>query len=304
MRNIEPARFSAPADGRLTPAMHAAWERDGFLILEKFASRSDCAQLIARADALVDAFEPSGVASIFTTNEQTRATDRYFLESAYDIRFFFEEEAFDAAGQLRQAKSLSINKIGHALHDLDPVFSDFSHNPRLDQLAHGVGLRDPRLMQSMYIFKQPHIGGEVTCHQDSTFLYTEPMSVVGFWFALQDARLDNGCLWALPGGHKSGLTKKFHRTAPGAETVEIQTLKDPAWPPFAAQSPYVPIEAETGTLVLLHGLLPHLSCANRSAQSRHAYTLHAVDGAAYYPPDNWLQRPKGHPARGFELETT
>ena len=39
----------------------------------------------------------------------------------------------------------------------------------------------------MYIFKQPKIGGEVVCHQDSTFLYTKPESVVGFWVALEDA---------------------------------------------------------------------------------------------------------------------
>ena len=54
----------------------------------------------------------------------------------------------------------------------------------------------------MYIFKQPNIGGEVTCHQDSTFLYTEPIDIVGLWFALEDATIENGCLWAIPGGHR------------------------------------------------------------------------------------------------------
>ena len=38
----------------------------------------------------------------------------------------------------------------------------------------------------MYIFKQPRIGGEVVCHQDSTFLYTEPESAIGFWLAIED----------------------------------------------------------------------------------------------------------------------
>ena len=46
----------------------------------------------------------------------------------------------------------------------------------------------------MYIFKQPHIGGEVGCHQDATFLYTDPITVTGFWFAIEDATLENGCL--------------------------------------------------------------------------------------------------------------
>jgi hypothetical protein len=71
-----------------------------------------------------------------------------------------------------------------------------------------VGMADPRLIQSMYIFKQPRIGGEVVCHQDSTFLYTEPKSCVGLWFALEDATVENGCMWGLPGRHREGLRKR------------------------------------------------------------------------------------------------
>ena len=63
----------------------------------------------------------------------------------------------------------------------------------------------------MYIFKQPRIGGEVLCHQDSTFLYTNPESTVGFWIALEDATINNGCLWVNPGGHKGPLRKLFVR---------------------------------------------------------------------------------------------
>ena len=65
-----------------------------------------------------------------------------------------------------------------------------------------IGFAEPLLLQSMYIFKQPRIGGEVSCHQDSTFLHTEPLSCVGFWLALEDATEKNGCMWAEPGGHR------------------------------------------------------------------------------------------------------
>jgi len=61
----------------------------------------------------------------------------------------------------------------------------------------------------------------------------------------------------------------------------------------------VPIEAERGTLVVLHGTLPHLSGPNRSDLPRHAYTLHAIDGAARYPRDNWLLRSASLPLAGF-----
>jgi phytanoyl-CoA hydroxylase len=62
---------------------------------------------------------------------------------------------------------------------------------------------------------------------------------------------------------------------------------------------YVPLEAPQGTLVVLHGLLPHKSGPNRSDRSRHAYAVHAVDGGAAYPADNWLRRTEAMPARGF-----
>ena len=60
-----------------------------------------------------------------------------------------------------------------------------------------------------------------------------------------------------------------------------------------------PLEVKKGTLIVLHGLLPHLSRENTSARSRHAYTLHIIDASANYPTNNWLQRSAQMPLRGF-----
>ena len=271
------------AMARFTTQRLADYKRDGFLVLEKFVSADACDALLKRAGELVAEFDPAGVISIFSTHEQTRKSDHYFLESGDKIRFFFEEEAFLPDGSLRQSKEQSINKIGHALHDLDPHFKSFSRSHSLAELVTNLGIANPLLVQSMYIFKQPNIGGEVTCHQDSAFLYTNPPSVVGFWFALEDTTLENGCLWAIPGGHKLGLKSRFLRTSTGGtrfETFDIQP-----WP----QEKLIPLEVPKGTLIILNGLLPHMSLANRSPKSRHAYTLHVIDGTCEYPTDNWLQ---------------
>ncbi|MDX6383167.1 MAG: phytanoyl-CoA hydroxylase, partial [Blastocatellia bacterium] len=184
---------------KLSPAQLAGYDRDGFIVLEKFVAPQACDRLRERAAELVSDFDPKGIVSIFSTHEQTRTSDEYFLESGDKIRFFFEENAFYPDGTLRQSKERSINKIGHALHDLDPVFGSFSRTPEIRQLIADLGIRDPLLLQSMYIFKQPRIGGEVTCHHDATFLYTEPLRLAGLWFALEDATIENGCLWAIPG---------------------------------------------------------------------------------------------------------
>ena len=142
----------------------------------------------------------------------------------------------------------------------------------------------------MYIFKQPNIGGEVVCHQDSTFLYTEPESTVGFWVALEDANINNGCLWVAPGGHKGPLRKLFTQIE---NKMRLTILNET---PFEATS--TALEVKKGTLVLLHGRLPHYSCENTSNKSRHAYTLHIIDGNCKYPAENWLQRPN-LPLKGF-----
>jgi phytanoyl-CoA hydroxylase len=268
------------------------FERQGFLVLPGFASAAACDALKARAEELVAGFQPETV-SIFTTHEQTRTSDDYFLSSGDQVRFFFEESAFKPDGTLRQDKALSINKIGHALHDLEPLFDTFSRAPALAELATELGLKQPLLLQSMYIFKQPHIGGEVNSHQDSAFLYTQPLTCLGFWFALEDATVENGCLWALPGGHQQSLRKRFVR-APGGGTA-FQVL-DPTPLP---EEGFVPLEVKKGTLVVLHGQLPHKSGANTSPKSRHAYSLHCIDATAAYPRDNWLQRSPDMPARGF-----
>ena len=174
------------------------YEDNGFLILEGFADQSECDQLRARAAEMVHEFDPADVVSVFSTHEQNRTTDDYFLTSGDKIRFFFEENAFNADGTLKYEKEKSINKIGHALHDLDPLFERFSRSQKIEDLATAMGMKSPLLLQSMYIFKQPNIGGEVTCHQDSTFLYTDPIDIVGLWFALEDATIENGCLGPFP----------------------------------------------------------------------------------------------------------
>lgn len=260
------------------------FQRDGFLVLENFNTAAECDALIERAAELTADFDYDGHPSVFQTSEQERTSDDYFLDSGGRISFFFEKDAFDGDGRLKKDLFHSLNKIGHALHDLDPVFDQFSRSPQMKRLAAELDLSAALIIQSMYIFKHAEIGGVVDVHQDSTFLYTKPGSCVGFWFALEDASVENGCLWARPGGHRTTLRSWFRRKPEGG--TEFHIFDDA---PFETEG-MMPLEVKKGACVVLDGLLPHYSLPNTSGRSRQAYSIHTIDGEAQYPLQNWLQR--------------
>jgi phytanoyl-CoA hydroxylase len=286
--------YPAPAGGLLSEEMIRDFRESGVLILDGFVSADACAQLRTRIGELIDDLDPDSVSSVFSAMEQTQLGDKYFEESGDKIRFFFEKDAFDDNGSLRQSKENSLNKIGHAMHDLDPVFDTFSRTNDLANVVDSLGYDEPVILQSMYILKPPRIGGEVHCHQDSTFLYTDPESCIGFWFALEEATTENGCMHFIPGAHKGPLRELHYRDKDGEMTYK--TLDDSPWPEDAT----VPAEAKAGTLVIFDGRAPHMSGANLSEYSRHAYTLHVIDKKSHYPAENWLQRSESLPLRGFD----
>ena len=258
------------------------WNENGYLIIENFKTEEECDSLIQRSKELIEEQDFFNQKSVFDTVSQSHNDDSYFLESGDKIRFFFEEKAVLNDENIKSNKQYIVNKIGHALHDLDDNFIQFSKNDDLDKIAKAIGFEYPQLLQSMYIFKQPKIGGEVVCHQDSTFLITEPESTVGFWFALEDANKENGCLQVARGGHKGPLRKLFKRDNNKMEMIELSNEPFPKTDTF--------VEVKKGSLVLLHGRLPHYSCENKSSKSRHAYTLHVIEGKSKYLDYNWLQR--------------
>ena len=244
-----------------------------------------------------------------TSTTKAHVGDDYFLTSGDKVRFFFEEDAFDPqTGKLSKPKDLAINKIGHALHKEIPEFGNISHHgpigARNAAIARDLGYKDPRLLQSMVICKQPEIGGAVPPHQDSTFLYTDRPSAVGFWIALEDCTRRNGCLSFAPGSHRrTPCGERFVRKLDGAGTTfeKVEEVEG-QWPRgFEHEEPsqqeeYQLGECEAGTLVLIHGNILHKSEKNTSPKSRFIYTFHVIEGQEKYDKRNWLQIPGGSEA--------
>ncbi|KAE8229955.1 hypothetical protein CF326_g5060 [Tilletia indica] len=314
----------ANPDGSLPPSLRSQFLREGYLVLPNFFNPDP---ILTRAKQIVESeFQPSGhpLTQFSTGEDKEHVGDAYFLSSSDKVRFFLEEDAV-REGRLVVEKGKAVNKVGHCLHALDPVFHDFTFGSRLQELARSLGLhQDPRVLQSMIICKQPSIGGPVPEHNDSTFLYTDPPSAIGFWFALEDCTPSNGCLSFQPGSHlhpststpstprhprptliptadktelslgpERGVNKRFVRAKVGDESggttfVEVEEGEEETWDEGRAK-----VEAcEAGALVLIHGSVLHKSERNRSDKSRFIYTFHMIEAEEHgvkYDERNWLQ---------------
>nr|XP_027781123.1 phytanoyl-CoA dioxygenase domain-containing protein 1-like isoform X2 [Marmota flaviventris] len=149
----------------LSPLQLQKFQEDGFLVLEGFLSVDECEAMKQRIGEIMAEMDvPPHCRIEFSTQheEQLRAQDSidYFLSSGDKIRFFFEKGVLDNKGNILVPPEKSVNKIGHALHAHDPVFRSVTHSPKVQALARSLGLQMPVVVQSMYIFKQPHFGGE------------------------------------------------------------------------------------------------------------------------------------------------
>ncbi|KTD46457.1 phytanoyl-CoA dioxygenase family protein [Legionella quateirensis] len=212
-------------------------------------------------------------------------TEDYFLQSHNKAHVFYEMH-----GDRRY-----VNRIGHGLHLMESFYTLrhlVYHNPYLATVLKTIGFIKPICHLSVYIPKHAYeIGSVVRPHQESTFAYTEPQSVVVLWMALEDATLQNACMWGIPGSNKWPLQyvsrvdhqlkiRKFERL-----NVEMEI------PDFELQGElFMPLEVKAGDALLFHGNFIHCSPVNRSACSRSALSLQFIETHnVQYPGTNWLQ---------------
>jgi phytanoyl-CoA hydroxylase len=266
------------------------YQTQGFVVLNNFAPINECDAMRKRANALVlecgpkvdprSAYDALSKRSGFLSEE-------YFFESTNAVRLFFEKSAVAPDGKLLVQSTRAIVKIGHALHDYDPVFLKYSHSRRMHEIARVLGYKKPLIGQSRYFFRRSEIKMEIPPHQDSTLLYTEPTSCYAVWLALEAVTVHNGCMWVIPGSHRAGLRRRFVKDPVSKKAYFVSKNNSDA----IDESAFIPLEVDQGAAVLMSGELIHKSNQNMSTTSRQAYALHFIEGheSHRYPADNWLQ---------------
>ena len=183
----------------------------------------------------------------------------------------------------------------HFPHWVSPVAMDMvQHDGVIGVLSQITGAHLPqwdgatKCMQSMLFFKPPGLQGQAW-HQDERFIPTRDRSLVGAWIAVDDANIDNGCLWVLPGSHGTGQlwpTRDHGKPELFDPTDESFGFDDEA---------AIPVEVSAGSVVFFNGYLLHRSLPNRSTRRRMALVNHYMNA---WSPLPWMME------QGIDVGTT
>ena len=123
---------------------------------------------------------------------------------------------------------------------------------------------NPKLYQDMALIKPPG-GREKPWHQDRAYFnLTENSKIVGVWIALDNARVENGCMQVIEHGHKKGPQVHFIRRdwqICDKQILEFRRLGIPMSP---------------GDCLFFDALLPHGTPANQTDSQRWAVQFHYV----------------------------
>ncbi|MCE7986199.1 MAG: phytanoyl-CoA dioxygenase family protein [Caldilinea sp. CFX5] len=224
-----PAPFNGRiTDGVVTPEAVAFYQEQGYLIVENALSPAELAEM---------------------RNETTRIC-RGELGEVRGVTPAEPNEADDDV--LRQYLCI------HFPHKISETMLRYLAHPVMRDVLVGVIGPNVKCMQSMLFIKASGKPGQAW-HQDEFFIPTRDRSLTGGWIALDDATVENGCLWIIPGSHKRGIIWPQHKH----EDRRFDCTGEAFNFPYTDEDS-IPVEVPAGAIVFFNGYLLHRSFPNRA----------------------------------------
>ena len=189
------------------------------------------------------------------------------------------------AAELSDDEVLSKILAIHQPHYVSSVMEKYTRHPNISgvlsqitgaHMAHWSG--NVKCMQSMLFIKPPGYQGQ-SWHQDENYIPTRDRSLIGAWIAIDDAYVENGCMWVIPGSQRAGY---LYPTQKHGNPDEFDTHDDMAT--GFDESPQIPVEVKAGSVVFFNGYLLHQSMRNRTQASyRRVLVSHYLSSESLLP---------------------
>jgi phytanoyl-CoA hydroxylase len=179
------------------------------------------------------------------------------------------ERALKAKGQDFINIAGQINFNGN-INFLRPELQQFIADRRFVDLTTTILGPDTKLYWDQSVYKRPEANKDFPWHQDNGYTPTLPEHYLTCWLALDDAKIENGCIWIQPGSHKQGFV-------PHVKT-------DIGWVCYFGEEEGIPVPLKKGSMVAFHSLLFHRSKPNLSkTETRKAYVIQYSEDGSYNP---------------------
>lgn len=266
----------------VTDGERRAWEEQGFLVRPGLLSSAECDALRGRISETIARVGAAEGASGWPDVPEAD----YFRSTARRIGLFWEKDTAPQSVPPTEREGC-VARMGHGLHWEDDRFRHAACHPAVADVLEGLIGPGVNVVQTMVIYKQPRVGGEMGFHQDAAYLHTEPLTLLSAWMALDDVTEENSPLLVIPGSHRLPLQTVSEMNESGQFTD--RRLSDARPDPATA----VPVPVPKGGVLFFHGLLYHGSAPNRSDRPRRAYACHYASAASHWPGTNWIDGREG-----------
>jgi len=188
------------------------------------------------------------------------------------------EGAQDSGNDVSESEILKKYAAIHFPHKISPLMKEAAANSKVANVLSQIVSPNVKCLQTMLFMKAPGKKGQAW-HQDEYFIPTRDKSLIGVWLALEDASIENGCLWVIPGSHKDGfIRKRVENTVSDFADLECAYLE-----PYTEKD-YQMVEVKEGSVIYFHGYLLHMSLKNKTEDRfRRALVSHYSSAESMLP---------------------